>query len=223
MASFPSAVKSFVTRNIGDVIQPADVNDLQDEVTAIEAGYINGTAPLNAAASTLASLSVTGNSTIAGTLTVGQLVISGAPYCTLRNDGTQAIPDSVWTGLNFNTEDDDVGSMHSTAVNSSRVLITSTGLYQIMASATFALNSSGTLRSIRFFKNDTSLIPGCVLVPPSAAIALGLALSIQHRFTSSNDYVTAQVIQNTGSNLNVGDSTATHLQSMFAVHKVIGV
>lgn len=37
MASFPTSAKSFTTRNAGDIIQPAHVNDLQDEVNAIEA------------------------------------------------------------------------------------------------------------------------------------------------------------------------------------------
>ncbi len=75
MASFPGSVKTFTSKNSGDVIQAAHINDLQDEVNAIEAGYINGTAPLNssrstvvalsAGASTLASLSVSGASTLA--------------------------------------------------------------------------------------------------------------------------------------------------------------
>jgi hypothetical protein len=37
MASFPGSVKSFTTRNAGDVIQPAHINDLQDEVNAVQA------------------------------------------------------------------------------------------------------------------------------------------------------------------------------------------
>lgn len=35
-ASFPSSVKTFTSRNSGDVLQPAHVNDLQDEVSAVE-------------------------------------------------------------------------------------------------------------------------------------------------------------------------------------------
>lgn len=35
-ASYPTAAKSFTTRVAGDTIQPGHVNDLQDEVTAIE-------------------------------------------------------------------------------------------------------------------------------------------------------------------------------------------
>ena len=81
MASYPTSVKSFTSRNSGDVIQPAHVNDLQDEVNAIEAGLINGTAPLNSSNSTVvhlsatAGLSVVGNSTLGSTITIG-----GLPY-----------------------------------------------------------------------------------------------------------------------------------------------
>src|SRR5574342_565247 len=45
-ASFPSAVKSFTTKSSGDTIQATHINDLQDEVTAIENNLING--PVNA-------------------------------------------------------------------------------------------------------------------------------------------------------------------------------
>jgi hypothetical protein len=35
-ASYPGAVKAFTTKNLGDVVQAAHMNDVQDEVTAIE-------------------------------------------------------------------------------------------------------------------------------------------------------------------------------------------
>lgn len=40
MAQFPSAVKTFTTKNAGDTIQPSHLNDLQDEVSAIEDGLL---------------------------------------------------------------------------------------------------------------------------------------------------------------------------------------
>lgn len=43
-ASYPTSVKTFVSRNAGDVIQPAHTNDLQDEVNAIETGLKSGLA-----------------------------------------------------------------------------------------------------------------------------------------------------------------------------------
>lgn len=84
-ASYPTSAKTFTTKSNGDTIQPGHVNDLQDEVAAIEAGLLNGTAPLNSSnstlanlsvpgASTLASLQVSGNSTITGTLTVNKII-----------------------------------------------------------------------------------------------------------------------------------------------------
>lgn len=35
-ASYPGAVKAFTTKNLGDVVQAAHINDVQDEITAIE-------------------------------------------------------------------------------------------------------------------------------------------------------------------------------------------
>jgi hypothetical protein len=35
-ASYPSSIKSFTTKNAGDTIQPAHINDIQDEVVAVE-------------------------------------------------------------------------------------------------------------------------------------------------------------------------------------------
>ena len=62
MASFPAAVKTFTTKSdgAGNTISASHVNDLQDEVNAVEDGYLNGTARLNSSGSTMTTLSVTG-------------------------------------------------------------------------------------------------------------------------------------------------------------------
>src|SRR4051812_22831006 len=77
MASFPTAVKSFATVVNGGTIQAATTNDMQDEISAIETGYLNGTARLNAAASTVASLNVTGASTLSGSVIHGGAWVNG--------------------------------------------------------------------------------------------------------------------------------------------------
>lgn len=89
MASYPLSVKTFTTKNAGDTIQPADVNDLQSEVNAIEAGLLNGTAPLNSSHSTLVTLSVTGGSTFAGSV-VFQGSVSGLRNITPRMTSTNS-------------------------------------------------------------------------------------------------------------------------------------
>lgn len=63
-ASYPGSVKTFTAKNAGDTIQAAHVTDLQDEVTAIEAGIRNGTAPLNSSNSTVVLLSVSGGQVV---------------------------------------------------------------------------------------------------------------------------------------------------------------
>lgn len=83
-ASYPTAPKTFTNRSAGQTVASAHINDLQDEVNAIETGLLGGGAPVSAsnatfhalnvtAGSTLASLSLVGPSTIASTLTIGTL------------------------------------------------------------------------------------------------------------------------------------------------------
>lgn len=94
-------MKSFTTRNNGDTIQPSHVNDLQDEVNAIEAGLLNGTANLNSSNSTVAALSVTGGSTIAGALNVaGTSTLTGNVHAAaaLQVDGNSTINGNVTIG-----------------------------------------------------------------------------------------------------------------------------
>ena len=110
MAQYPSAVKTFTTKNAGDVIQPSHIGDLQDEVTAIEDGILNGTAPINSSRitapsaqitnctissltvtsfnfptnSTLTNVNVTGGSTLASLNVTGDSTIAGDLYVTKR-------------------------------------------------------------------------------------------------------------------------------------------
>jgi hypothetical protein len=71
-ASYPASVKVFTSKNAGDLIPAAHINDLQDEVAAIESGLLNGTAPLASSNASVANLSVSGGSTL-GALSVTSL------------------------------------------------------------------------------------------------------------------------------------------------------
>lgn len=73
MANFPTSVWAPASKTAGQVIQPSHVNDMQDEVIAVEGGLRNGTAPINSSNSTFTALSVTGNSTLASSITIGAL------------------------------------------------------------------------------------------------------------------------------------------------------
>jgi hypothetical protein len=96
MASIPTPSKSFTSKNAGDTIQPTHVNDLQDEVNAIEAGLLNGTANLNSSNSTLANLSVTGGSTFSG-----PVQSSNSTVVNLSVTGNSTIAGSLTVGGTF--------------------------------------------------------------------------------------------------------------------------
>lgn len=146
-ASYPTAVKSFTTKNAGDTIQPAHINDLQDEVVALESGLINGDAPLQSSNSTLAALTVTGgstlaslqvdgDSTIAGTLTVATIISTSITARTLdsfvRAQISTAVQfDTAATALVFGDRQVDLSSEY----DSTNGVFTpkSSGYYQITA------------------------------------------------------------------------------------------
>lgn len=152
MPSFPASVKAFTTKldGAGNPINSAHVNDLQDEVNAIEAGYLNATARLNSSASTLASLSVTGNSTVAaltgGATTLASLQVTGASSFATKplfappdmalvyRETVYELGSSVSATLAFNQQAIAINSsMHSTTTNPSQLTPQSTGVYQISA------------------------------------------------------------------------------------------
>jgi hypothetical protein len=86
MANYPTSVPSFSNKSAGQTIAASHVNDLQDEVVAIGSGLLQGTAPLASSNSTVARLSVLGNSTLAGGLTM-----SGSTGVSMSSGNTTSV------------------------------------------------------------------------------------------------------------------------------------
>lgn len=148
MATYPGAVKSFTTKNAGDTIQPSHINDLQDEVTAIEDGLLNGTAPLNSSritapamqvanGSTLNTLSVSGGSTFAVRPVVPPPEMALVFLTSSGALGSSAASTLAWLGETFVSN----SSMHSTSVNPERLIPQSTGMYRF----TLQVNTAGAV------------------------------------------------------------------------------
>lgn len=91
MASYPSAVKSFGTKNAGDTIQPSHINELQDEVAALEDGLLNGTAPIN-------SSRITAPSAQLSNATISSLTVSVMSIANLQTTGSTTASLNVTTG-----------------------------------------------------------------------------------------------------------------------------
>ena len=204
-ASFPGAVKTFASRSAGQTIDASHVNDLQDEVNAIADGIINGSAPLNSsritapalsvsAGSTLTTLSVTGASTFAGTVTMaGELLVATSPpSARVFNSALIQVPADAATGLNFDSQRYlSTSSMHSTSANSSRLTAGhSTGIYDIVALIELSTAGSPNTRQVRLVLNDATVIAYSNIVSSGAAL---VPVHAHWRMTSTADYVTVQV------------------------------
>lgn len=143
MPSFPTSVFTPTSKSAGQIIEPSHINDLQNEVVAIEGGYINGTAPLNSSNSTVNSLTVSSRASF-----------PGMERCLLRTATQQDLANGVVVAINWETETD-VGGLHSTTAGvSSQVVIPvgSSGTYLMRLWVQFAANATGE-REIRIHAN----------------------------------------------------------------------
>ena len=222
MASFPGSVKTYTNKNPGDVIADTHIDDLQDEVTAIEDGFLNGTARLNSSNSTVATLSVTSGSTFAvrpvtppphmalvyvdSTVTLG-----GGTQWSSASSTLAFLSQSILTN----------SSMHSTAVNPQRLTPQSTGIYQFSAQATYStpstiingqlafLDETGTLFALA--QRDFSTI--------SAGFAQVLNLTAFRQFTALGGYTTVR-FANSGPGASTLSITAGVAFSWFSMTKL---
>lgn len=207
MANFPGSVTTFAARTNGQTIDASHVQTLQDEVNAIEDGYLNGSARLNSSNSTLNNLSVLGGSTLAklevsgGSTFVGKQTIASTALIACRvslstTATTYPVADNTWTAINWDTEDFDHDGMFSTASNSSRLTVTRDGVYLIGACIQWSVSTAG-MRQIRVRRNDTSII---TLVRASAAVGGNQCQHLTSIWNlTANDYLTIEVWHNIGS------------------------
>lgn len=151
MATYPGGVKTFTSKTDGvSVNAAADINDLQNEVNAIEDGLLNGSARLNSSNSTVTNLSVSGGSTLAkvevsGGSTLATMNVTGGSTWAVRPveppphmalafiDAVKDIGSSATSTLICLTDGIVLNSsIHSTGTNPERYTPQSTGLYQFM-------------------------------------------------------------------------------------------
>ena len=219
MASYPTSVKSFVSRVTGDVIQAAHVNDLQDEVNALEAGLIQGTAHLQSSNSTvaaltvsggttLASLSVTGNSTITTALIGDLSVVQHVPHARIFHSTVVAVAHNTITAIPFDSiEFASTTGIHSTISSSNFYLnAASSGLYHILLNVQWNGGSTAGDRFAMIRYNDGTVIAqswvSANVGTPSHTVAC-------YQRMQQGDFVNAWVFQNSGTTGSLGATTST--------------
>jgi hypothetical protein len=218
---YPSGIQTFTTKSAGNTIQPADVNGLQTEVTAVETGILNGFQHgITVAVAGITQSASTGSNNFAGPSTfAGDVVFTGAvtvnstftptpPAVRLSNSVDQGVSNNAWTGLSWDTEAYSFGGLHSTATNSSRITFPgSTGIYHVGATVAWSNGvSTGGDRMVRIFMNDSSGVAAQAMAARSNSL-LGQTVGCDVRIASTTDYVTVQVYQDSGSTLSVTNST----------------
>lgn len=197
---YPTSIFAPTTKATGDTIQAAHINDAQTEIVQIETALING--PI----------------TIGGASTFAQSpVLPRWPCCKVTNSANQQMPSGSFLGLNWDTESYDSAAMHSTASNSSRVLLNSSGVWAITAQIDWVGNATPN-RFARIFLNDTTALCGDV----HAAANIDpycQQITVRHVATSTTDYVTVQG-QASGSTASVYGTDTTYGGCWLAVERV---
>jgi hypothetical protein len=209
-ANYPTADPSFSAKSPGQQIQSAHVNALQDEVVAIGAA-LRGTLQHNVTIAN--SLSVSSNASVSGLVSA-----PAQPRCLLVSTAANAMSSGTFTAVDFLSEDYDVGGLHSTAVNPSRITIPagSSGLYLVGARLVFA--NSANARGARLLKNSTTSV-GSLGVAQGTVNGASVSLSTPV-VLDGGDWVEVQGFCFTSTGSLVADGTNRYNQSEFWAVKV---
>ena len=212
MASYPGAVKTFTSRSAGQTIDASHINDLQDEVNAIESGLLTGSAPLVSSGITAASLNVSGGTTLA-TLVV-----------TTPSDAVQAfsavtigVAHNTLTAISFDSHRSTAGAaLHSTGT--ATFTAGSSGWFLMRGSVLWNDNSSGQ-RQLGILKNGLTVIAQDVLVAPSVSSAALQHVTALANF-GSTDAVQLTAFQDSGSTASIKAGGSVPFQCEFSMVKL---
>jgi len=142
------------------------------------------------------------------------------PAVKCTHSGNQSIGVAAWTGLSWDVETYDDSGLHSTASNSSRINLTSSGLWVITVGVEWASGSSGQ-RHVRLRLNDGNTTLGCHSSPTFETNGIAQQVTTRYRATSTSDYVTAVVYQQSGGNINiVGPGSTSFGGSWIAAERI---
>lgn len=194
-ATFPGGVKSFTTKTDGvDKVYAEHINDIQDEVTAIETELRKTTG------------SVVDHGALAGLSDNDHPQYSLATHSHLKaaevtRVATQSIATSVHTAIVWDTEVLDTSNFWSSGQN---ITVPQDGVYLINAYALFDGFTTGMALLEIFFNNETNarVIQGYLLNQYGIHMSLTTIQSL-----SANNTIHVKVFQNSGSAKNVGGSS----------------
>lgn len=145
----------------------------------------------------------------------GSVQIDGQPHCWALHSTTQSLANNSWGPLSLDTDGVDVGAMHSTVTNTSRITIPTGqgGYYAIVAQVGFALNSTG-IRGVGIRLNGSSILHSQILPAYNTGAELHTIQASFHHTAAAGDYYEVVAFQTSGGALNVGSATTRSAASL---------
>lgn len=123
-------------------------------------------------------------------------------HCRVYNNATQSLTTATLTALTFNSERVDVGGMHSTSVNTSRITVPTGegGWYDFGGNVEFAANVTGDRRAY-LRVNGTTYV--AVAATPALVGGSTSFLNVTCKYQlAAGDYIELVAFQNSGGALN---------------------
>lgn len=228
-ASYPTSAKAFTAKNNGDSIQAAHIDDLQDEVSAIETGllgslahdlkFTDATYDIGKSGATRPrDLFLSRNLTVGTSATIQALTVNGA--FTVADLSVTAPPPSArvtaTTSQNINTGvgsavtfDSDVWAtttgLHSTSANPTRLLMTSSGIWSFFGNVSWQGGSTGAgVCSIGIRIDGSSVVAQTQDKDPSGLIQ---TVAVDYYARSTAQYAELIATQNSGSTKSIAVSS----------------
>lgn len=195
------------------------------------ASSITGTLQVTGNSTVTGSLSVSGNSTFDGSLTVtGGLTAGGAVFgaripsarVSLAAATSTFAMGASYVGVNWTTNDYDSTGLHSTAVNSSRIALTSSGIWTFGGQVVHLIPNSTSRATVRVLLNDADVLAGFERGGNETSTQLTVPVSGVYLATSTTAYLTVQTrfIGGNADGTMYGSTGAGHGPTHFWVQKV---
>lgn len=123
------------------------------------------------------------------------------PHCRIRNTANISVPNATDTALTFNSERVDVGGMHSTGSNTSRITVPASegGFYLMGGGVQVASNATGHRQVGIRLNGSTFLVASRVAAATSGATVMAVSTGYQ---LAAGDYLELVVTQDSGGALN---------------------
>jgi hypothetical protein len=128
-----------------------------------------------------------------------------------HNSGNQSCTNGALTTLTWDTNDLDVGGVHSTSSNPTRFTMpagsggstsaTQGGMWMLVAQVDFAFNNTGQ-RAVRWLKNGTTVVGQTVVQAVTNAATPAFVQCVCTPNLAAGEYVEVQVFQDSGGALN---------------------